>query len=386
MTEEEKNEAERKAAELKKASLGSSYRKVLQTGVFMEKVCSCDRYNAAHATHKQMQKDAQNPKWDYGPPLMTLVLEMVEWGQNDVFPREFYIDGKVFSTSAAAVQAFKVILELDFQLCLRQCPGLIQVAANHPFFNKDVICLELIKQARESEDESLYDTGDPSATPSHNDVKRRNKMCLSAFGLMAVFFLYGAAGWWHDLTDLHNYNKHDVWALVHLAHAKHKWLYKQGHFREQHQEETPWYCHDSFVRWLLVECGFESKMPEVYNWGFIPQFLSTKVSKWQLSQFALHNILHEVCCTGPANSPAPPPSSDKTEGHAADNSATHNYPKSSKIHSNSTSPNPVSRPKTKHNKPLKRGQKLIAVVVPAEHLHSTKKTWPSRPDPKAKDG
>ncbi|WAR57763.1 hypothetical protein PtB15_8B816 [Puccinia triticina] len=269
-------------------------------------------------------------------------------------------------------------------------------------------------------------------------------MCLSAFGSMAVFFLYGAAGWWHGLTDSHNYNKQDVWALVHLTHAKHEWLYKLGHCGEQRQEDTPWYCLDSFVRWLLVECGFWSEVPEEETYGFIPQFLSTKVSELRLSRFALHNILHEVCCTGTsksanyngfpapdvnlsredcatanrlqshisskwnatvldfevqletivaylpshvcncldpcyhhpshfsrrppvsANSPAPPPSPDKTEGHA-----TNDDPKSSRIHSNSSSPNPASRPTTKNNTPLKRGRKLIAVVVPAEQVSSS---------------
>ncbi|WAQ82632.1 hypothetical protein PtA15_2A949 [Puccinia triticina] len=566
MTEEEKKEAERKAAERKKARLGSSYLEVPQPGVFMEKVWSRDRCAAAHDTHNQMQKDARNPKWDYGPPLLTLVREMVDWGQRDTFPRECYLEDKLFSASPEAVLAFKVILESDFQLCLRQCPALIQVAANDPFFDRDVIRLELIKQARESDNEvkaaswkilyqmmmrtdstskytedketrslfssafrklhtlaesaykqfhhfipmprpkqtpntdtillagtfviskirtleacaisslppsdeplnppnaaagpvkpprksntpngllflqkrvwetvlcclmmvhskckanlaaskskdsnstrlekelmkfdhnrSLYDTGDLSTTASRNDIKRWSKMRLSAFGSMAVFFLYGAAGWWHGLTDSHNYNKQDVWALVHLAHAKHEWLYKLGHCGKRRQEDTPWYCLDSFVRWLLVECGFWSEEPEEENYGFIPQFLSTEVSELRLSQFALHDILHEVCRTGTSKSanyngfPAPDVNLSREDCATADRLRSHISSKwhatvldfeteghatndDPKIHSNSSSPNPASRPTTKNNTPLKGGRKLIAVVVPAEQVRETKKT------------
>ncbi|OAV87498.1 hypothetical protein PTTG_29413 [Puccinia triticina 1-1 BBBD Race 1] len=176
---------------------------------------------------------------------------------------------------------------------------------------------------------SLYDSGDLSATPSRNDVKRWSKMRLSAFGSMAVFFLYSAAGWWYGLTDSQNYNKQDVWALVHLAHAKHEWLYKLGHCGEQRQEYTPWYYLDSFVRWLLAECGFWSEMPEEDNYGFIPQFLSTEVSELRLSRFALHNILHEVCRTSASKStnyngfPAPDVNLSREDCATADRLRSH---------------------------------------------------------------
>ncbi|WAQ90602.1 hypothetical protein PtA15_12A592, partial [Puccinia triticina] len=264
---------------------------------------------------------------------------------------------------------------------------------------------------------SLYNTGDLSATPSRNDVKRWSKMRLSCFGSMAVFFLYGAAGWWHGFTDSHNYNKQDVWALVHLAHAKHEWLYEKGHSRERRQADTPWYCFDSFIRWLLSKAAMDTEHPEDFDWEAVPSFLASKVTEARLSRFALQDILAEVCCGEPEASgnyngyPAPdvnlscqdrtaadrvcdcddpccqhpshfpssppvpgnPPSSDNAHGHAADDSATDHDPSSSKIHSKASSPNPATRPTTKNNTPVKRGRKLIAVVVPSEQVCSTKK-------------
>ncbi|KAA1081766.1 Golgi to ER traffic- protein [Puccinia graminis f. sp. tritici] len=110
-------------------------------------------------------------------------------------------------------------------------------------------------------DRSLFKEGDVKDINSTKEMKERGKIRLSAFGSMAVFFLYGAAGWWHCLTDSHNFNQRDVWSLVHLAHARHDWLYNKRRVKERRTDDTPWYQIDSFVRWLLREAKMDCLVP-----------------------------------------------------------------------------------------------------------------------------
>ena len=98
----------------------------------MEKVWPVDRCNALGAAYQKMQTDARNPRWDYGPQLMALVQDMVEWFAKDTYDTPFYTDNHLFTATPEAIQAFKVVLDKDFYLCLIQCklhPDLISSPA-----------------------------------------------------------------------------------------------------------------------------------------------------------------------------------------------------------------------------------------------------------------
>ncbi|OAV98664.1 hypothetical protein PTTG_25615 [Puccinia triticina 1-1 BBBD Race 1] len=470
LAEQKKKDKAERAAAKRKARLACNHRIVPETGALMSKVWPALSCELMKESHGKMQKDSKNPRWDYGPQLMGLVADIIDWSALDLHRTAYYTDFLSFTASAEAIAAFSVILDPNFYLCLIQCPRLIQVASNDPFFQQEVIRMDLIKQAFESKDEvkavswktlyqmmirtndtpeytdneeaqamfasafrklhslakssyslfhqfirmpeplwpdsnkpkrdplmlagifiigkikvleagatgptlqdavchphetemptkdsnkprkakvangllvlqkriwetllcclmmlhsqcsadladskvpgpkpkwtkeeaerlkkydhglSLFDDGDLSnATP--NDKKRWSKMRLSAFGSMAVFLLYGVAGWWHCLVDSHNFNKSDVWALMHLAHAKHKWLYVSGQYTKREPADTPWYTLDSFIRWLLYTSGIGSKDPHTIDWHATLDSWATHLNNIQIARFALQDILEEV--------------------------------------------------------------------------------------------
>ncbi|KAA1132219.1 Golgi to ER traffic- protein [Puccinia graminis f. sp. tritici] len=148
---------------------------------------------------------------------------------------------------------------------------------------------------RKSGGRNLFKDGDVENTKSQEDMKEWGKLRLAAFGSMAIFFLYGTAGWWHCLTDSHNFNQKDVWALVQLAHAKNEWLYPKGHNKERPAEDTPWYTTDSFVRWLLIQGGMHIRDADKVDWEYAPRFWAKQVTEINISRFALQDILSEVC-------------------------------------------------------------------------------------------
>ncbi|KAA1090292.1 Golgi to ER traffic- protein [Puccinia graminis f. sp. tritici] len=151
-------------------------------------------------------------------------------------------------------------------------------------------------------DRSLFKEGDVKDINSTKEMKERGKIRLSAFGSMAVFFLYGAAGWWHCLTDSHNFNQRDVWSLVHLAHARHDWLYNKRRVKERRTDDTPWYQIDSFVRWLLREAKMDCLVPSEVDWEMAPRFWAEHVNEKNISRLAIQDIMVEVCSVQPRKS------------------------------------------------------------------------------------
>jgi hypothetical protein len=134
---------------------------------------------------------------------------------------------------------------------------------------------------------------------STQQMKEWGKIRLSVFGSMAVFFLFGAAGWWHCLTDSHNFNQRDVWSFVHLAHAKHEWLYDQDQITTRHEENTPWDKTDSFVQWLLRKTNMNCLLPSEVNWEAAPQFWAKHLTKKTISRFAIQDIMAKICVEQP---------------------------------------------------------------------------------------
>ncbi|EFP77013.2 uncharacterized protein PGTG_02474 [Puccinia graminis f. sp. tritici CRL 75-36-700-3] len=151
-------------------------------------------------------------------------------------------------------------------------------------------------------DRSLFKEGDVKDINSTKQMKEWGKIRLSAFGSMAVFFLYGAAGWWHCLTDSHNFNQRDVWSLVHLAHARHDWLYEKRKVKERRTDDTPWYQIDSFVRWLLREAKMDCLVPSEVDWEMAPRFWAEHVNEKNISRLAIQDIMVEVCSVQPRKS------------------------------------------------------------------------------------
>jgi hypothetical protein len=88
---------------------------------------------------------------------------------------------------------------------------------------------------------SIFLHSDSYTDLTESQMKDWGKMRLSAFGSMAIFFLYGAAGWWHCLGDNCQFNQKDVRSLVMLAHALHQYYYTKGCHALRSPECTPWY-------------------------------------------------------------------------------------------------------------------------------------------------
>jgi hypothetical protein len=150
--------------------------------------------------------------------------------------------------------------------------------------------------------QSLYKHGDVKDTKNAKAMKEWGEDRLAAFGSMAIFFLYGAAGWWQFLTDSHHYNQKDVWVLVHLAKGKSDWIYEKGHISTRRPEDTPWYRIDSFVRWLLVKTNMHVRISDKVNWEAAPKFWAEHVTAHNIARLALQDVLSEVCVDTPLKS------------------------------------------------------------------------------------
>ncbi|EFP81477.2 uncharacterized protein PGTG_07726 [Puccinia graminis f. sp. tritici CRL 75-36-700-3] len=150
--------------------------------------------------------------------------------------------------------------------------------------------------------QSLYKHGDVKDTKNSKAMKEWGEDRLAAFGSMAIFFLYGAAGWWQFLTDSHHYNQKDVWVLVHLAKGKSDWIYERGHLSKRRTEDTPWYRIDSFVRWLLVKTKMHVRITDKVDWEAAPKFWAEHVTSHNIARLALQDVLSEVCLVTPLKS------------------------------------------------------------------------------------
>ncbi|KAA1090308.1 Golgi to ER traffic- protein [Puccinia graminis f. sp. tritici] len=158
------------------------------------------------------------------------------------------------------------------------------------------------KMSRYNRERSLFKEGDVKDINSSTEMKEWGKTRLSAFGSMAVFFLFGAAGWWHCLPDSHNFNQRDVWTLVHLGHARHEWLYGKERLKDRRRDDTPWYEIDSFVRWLLRKANMHCLIPSEVDWESAPRFWAQHVNEKNLSRLAFQDIMVEVCKVKPMKS------------------------------------------------------------------------------------
>ncbi|KAA1079148.1 Golgi to ER traffic- protein [Puccinia graminis f. sp. tritici] len=408
--------------------------------------------------HKGMLEMSRNPQWDYGPELMELVAEMVEWSSDYTGPDALYENPELFTISEEEIKAVSIVADPEFRHCLTSNPSLVQVSATDPFFNNEVFNLELIREAytskanakcsswktlysmmirtdskddytqdihtkpfisaafrklhtlsescvdnlhlylnpnpvdktdlthwkqktlfeagkyiiskikvlnvlpaaksnnngngrtpnglvvlqkriwetllcclmmqnsffieylehcmktntfpdestkaaskmsRYNRERSLFKEGDVKDINSTNEMKEWGKTRLAAFGSMAIFFLYGASGWWHCLPDSHNFNQRDVWSLVHLAHARHEWLHERMRVGEPRNADTPWYQIDSFVRWLLRKTNMHCLIPSEVDWESAPRFWAQHVNEKTVSRLAIQDIMKEVCKVQP---------------------------------------------------------------------------------------
>ncbi|KAA1079141.1 Golgi to ER traffic- protein [Puccinia graminis f. sp. tritici] len=442
----EKEERARKAAQRKDQRLSSVHAEVMCPADLMDKFWEKTKCDEAREEHKQMLIKSRNPRWDYGPPLMSLVIDMIEWFADDTYADSFYTNLDLFTPSAEAMEAFRAVLNPAFKHCIAQSPCLLQVDSRDPFFQKNVLRLEsisnafistdsikayswqalygmmirtdhnspytndeftkaglesaidkllglavmcyynldhymlrtnntnsehplaedhsiviaghyiiskiraiktssdtpanttvannkngllilqkriwetllcclMMQQSKLSTDQSipskssdknqgrsLFQVGDVKDPKSQEEMKEWGKIRLSAFGSMAVFFLYGTAGWWHCLVNSHQFNQKDVWAITQLAHAKTDFLYNHGQDDDREAKDIPWYTMDSFVRWLLRESGMHSRKPCKIKWENAPKFWASHVNDTNLSRFALLDLLNEVCAPEPSKS------------------------------------------------------------------------------------
>ncbi|KAA1103607.1 Golgi to ER traffic- protein [Puccinia graminis f. sp. tritici] len=155
------------------------------------------------------------------------------------------------------------------------------------------------KMSQYNRERSLFKEGDVKDLNSTKEMKEWGKIRLSAFGSMAVFFLFGAAGWWHCLPDSHNFNQRDVWSFVHLAHAKHEWLYDQDQITTRPEDNTPWDKTDSFVRWLLRKTNMNCLLPSNVDWEAAPRFWAKHLTAKTITRFVIQDIVAEICVEQP---------------------------------------------------------------------------------------
>jgi hypothetical protein len=126
--------------------------------------------------------------------------------------------------------------------CLMMQQSLFQEDLDHciktnSFPNKTMRISQYMSEAERNK--SLFKQGDVKDTNDKKALIEWGQDRLAAFGSMVIFFLFGAAGWWHCLPDSHHYNQKDVWVLVHLARGKSEWLYEKGHLSERRPSATP---------------------------------------------------------------------------------------------------------------------------------------------------
>ncbi|KAA1111293.1 Golgi to ER traffic- protein [Puccinia graminis f. sp. tritici] len=171
------------------------------------------------------------------------------------------------------------------------------------FPNKTMVVSQYM--TAEDRSKSLFKTGDVKDLKDSKALIDWGQDRLAAFGSMAIFFLYGAAGWWQCLTDSHNYNQKDVWALVYIAEAKADWLYNNGHYHERTPQDTPWYRIDGFVRWLLHKTNMHLRLTattDTVDCQAAPRFWNQHVTEQTIARLALQDILAEVCSKSPRKS------------------------------------------------------------------------------------
>ncbi|KAA1092394.1 Golgi to ER traffic- protein [Puccinia graminis f. sp. tritici] len=134
----EKEERARKAAQRKDQRLSSVHAEVMCPADLMDKFWEKTKCDEAREEHKQMLIKSRNPRWDYGPPLMSLVIDMIEWFADDTFADSFYTNLDLFNPSAEAMEAFRAV----FKSCLQTL-----YSPKDPFFQKNVLRLESISNA-----------------------------------------------------------------------------------------------------------------------------------------------------------------------------------------------------------------------------------------------
>jgi hypothetical protein len=190
--------------------------------------------------------------------------------------------------------------------------------------------MQLSKLMSENErSQSLFKQGDLKDTKNAKAMKNWGQDRLAAFGSMAIYFLYGAAGWWQFLTDSHNYNQKDVWVLVHMAKGKSDWIYNKGHLIQRRPEDTPWYRIDSFVRWLLIKTNMHVRISDKVDWIAAREFWGQHVTEHNVARLALQDVLAEVCSKTPLKSmnfegePAPDVEFDATTQVLVDQARDH---------------------------------------------------------------
>ncbi|KAA1069939.1 Golgi to ER traffic- protein [Puccinia graminis f. sp. tritici] len=157
---------------------------------------------------------------------------------------------------------------------------------------------------------SIFDKGDILTELTEKQRKEWGKLRLGAFGSMAIYFLYGAAGWWHCLYNNSAYNQKDIWSLVTLAHARHEYLYTDGRYTLRAPECTPWYTTDSFIRFVLRSANVTQDNIFEMDWDIAPRTFNKWVTDENIARFALHDILRECNLPGQSlnldGNPAPP--------------------------------------------------------------------------------
>ncbi|EFP84530.2 uncharacterized protein PGTG_10689 [Puccinia graminis f. sp. tritici CRL 75-36-700-3] len=447
-------ERKRKREEKKK----SPYNDPPQPGTLLTKIRKKSESVRMHNLYSTMLEMSRNPQWDYGPELMELVADMVQWSAGDTECDEFYEMPELFTPSVEAIQALGVAHDPDFRHCISSNPRLLQLGARDPFFKREVFNIETVKQAATTNgsfkcaswkslysmmirvddqddftedpetcrgfqsairklhslaksctdnlhlylnpnpvskedfihwkqdtlfeagrfvigqiktiqagaastlntngngrtanrllvlqkriwetllcclmmqnsffidyleecikkkhfpdksleaaakmseynrERSLFKEGDVKDLNSTKEMKEWGKIRLSAFGSMAVFFLFGTAGWWHCLTDSHNFNQRDVWSFVHLAHAKHDWLYDKQHINQIGRKDTPWDKTDSFVRWLLKKTNMNCVLPSDVDWEAAPRFWAKHLTEKTISRYVIQDLMAEMCAKKP---------------------------------------------------------------------------------------
>ena len=161
------------------------------------------------------------------------------------------------------------------------------------FVLEEITPTELARMGEYNRGRSLFSNG-AQGDISEVEAKKWGKDRLSAFGSMAIWFLYGAAGWWHCMTDPYHFNQKDVWSLMVLAHEKHRYLYPGGHAKKRHPERTPWYTLDSFIRWLLSRAHVGERDVTKIDWSFALKFWRQHITEENLTRFVLQDLMQQL--------------------------------------------------------------------------------------------
>jgi hypothetical protein len=85
-----------------------------------------------HNLYSSMLEMSRNPQWDYGPELMELVANMVQWSSSDTECDEFYEKPELFTPSVEAIQDFGVAHDPDFRHVLTSSEYFISIVSQLP--------------------------------------------------------------------------------------------------------------------------------------------------------------------------------------------------------------------------------------------------------------